>query len=167
LFIGSDHYPNREAAQYICDLEAQLGPKLGVQFVIVGDAGRGICSSQHLRVTGFVDDVTDYLMAADIALNPLTNGSGTSLKAVENLACGLPTITTEVGIRGLDIVPGRDALVGTRDQFPKLIERLISDLALQHRLTRAGRQLAERKYGWRSLGQHMLAIYQGLPCVSV
>ncbi len=167
LFIGSDHYPNREAAQYIRDVEAQLGPSLNVQFVIVGEAGRGMYNSQHLRVTGFVEDVTDYLMAADIALNPLTSGSGSSLKAVENLACGLPTITTETGFRGLDIVPERDALVGTLDQFPDLINQLVSNPALQDRLARAGRQLVERKYGWGNLGQHMLAIYQGLPCGSV
>jgi glycosyltransferase involved in cell wall biosynthesis len=160
LFIGSDHYPNKEALHHIQGIGQKLATELNVRFLIVGDVGRNTSDTAYMRVTGFVENVKDYLAAADIALNPLTSGSGTSLKTVEYLACGLPTITTITGIRGLNLVPGRDVLAGDVSEFPQLVAKVLSDQALQKRLTHDGRQAAERNYGWERLGQHMLEIYK-------
>lgn len=160
LFIGSDHYPNKQALHHIRSMGQKLAVELGVQFLIVGDVARGVSSTEYMQVTGFVEDVGDHLAAADIALNPLTSGSGTSLKAVEYLACGLPTITTAMGIRGLNLIPGRDILLGDVNDFPQLIARALSDQALRARLAHNGRQAVERNYGWERLGQRMLEVYQ-------
>jgi glycosyltransferase involved in cell wall biosynthesis len=160
LFVGSDHYPNKEALGYIRRWQAQLGPELDVQFVVVGTVGRGVQSTEYMRIEGFVEDVTDYFIAADIALNPLVSGSGTSLKGVEYLACGLPTITTMTGIRGLEFVAGRDILLGDLSDFPQLIARLSSDPALQAKLACNGRRAVEQIYGWERLGQCMLEVYE-------
>jgi glycosyltransferase involved in cell wall biosynthesis len=160
LFVGSDHYPNKQALRYILRWQAQLGRDLGVQFVVVGHVGQGVDSTEHMRITGFVEDARDYFLAADIALNPLTNGSGTSLKAVEYLAYGLPTITTETGVRGLKVAPGHDVLLGDVDEFPQLTARLVSDQSLQADLARSGRQFVERHYGWEQLGKRMLGMYE-------
>ncbi|NLF01783.1 MAG: glycosyltransferase family 4 protein [Anaerolineales bacterium] len=160
LFMGSDHYPNKEALAHIQSWQAELGPKLGIQFVIVGGVGLGVASTDHMRVEGFVPEVTDYLMAADFALNPLTSGSGTSLKMVEYLACGLPTITTQVGSRGLDLKPRREVLQGEVDDFPELITQLVQDRALQSSLARNGRSAAEKQYSWDALGLRMLDVYE-------
>ncbi len=162
LFIGSDHYPNKEALRYIQSMGAKLTDDLGVQFVIVGDVGRGTNSTDYMQVTGFVEDVADYLAAADIALNPLTSGSGTSLKIVEYLACGLPTITTAMGMRGLDLMPGRDVLSGEVNDFPHLIARLLSNQALRTELSHNGRETVEQNYSWERLGERMLDVYREL-----
>jgi glycosyltransferase involved in cell wall biosynthesis len=160
LFIGSDHYPNKEALGYIRSWQSQLGPKLGIQFIVVGTVGLGTRSTEHMLITGFVEDVADYLKAADIALNPLVSGSGTSLKAVEYLACGLPTITTPLGIRGLELADNRDVLIGNPSDFPQLIIDLLTNPALQTKLTHNGRQAVERNYDWERLGQRMLEVYE-------
>ena len=159
LFTGSDHYPNKEALRYIQHWQAQLGPELGVQFVIVGGVGRGVSSTATMRVAGFVEDVSDYLAAADIALNPLISGSGTSLKVVEYLACGLPTITTATGIRGLELIPDQDVLLGDISEFPQLIAHLLASQELQPHLAWHGRQTVMQKYSWEHLGQRMLEVY--------
>lgn len=159
LFIGSDHYPNKEALCHLQHIGQSLADESGAQFLIVGDVGRGMSSTPHMRITGFVEDVREYLAAADIALNPLTRGSGTSLKAVEYLACGLPTITTPTGMRGLDLTPERDVLCGEIAEFRGLILRALSDRSLRARLARNGRRTAERLYGWERLGQRMLDVY--------
>ena len=160
LFLGSDHYPNREALGHIERWQAQLGPELGVQFVVVGTVGQGGQSTEYMRVEGFVESVDDYLMAADVALNPLTSGSGTSLKVVEYLACSLPTITTSTGVRGLEFVPGRDVLLGDVSDFPGLIRQVLSDQGLGTMLSRNGRRTVEQKYGWERLGNQMLGVYE-------
>jgi glycosyltransferase involved in cell wall biosynthesis len=58
----------------------------------------------HVRVVrlGFVDDLNSVLAAADIALNPVSMGSGSSVKLADYLAAGLPVISTPVGMRGFE-----------------------------------------------------------------
>ena len=160
LFTGSDHFPNKEALALIRQWQAALGPKLGVQFLVVGGVGQGVKSTGWMRVEGYVADVKDYLGAADIALNPLLSGSGTSLKIVEYLACGLPAITTGVGMRGLELVPERDVLCGPPEQFPALIEALVNDEALRLRLAENGRQAVVERYSWDTLGARMFDVYE-------
>jgi glycosyltransferase involved in cell wall biosynthesis len=168
LFVGSDHYPNREALTHVQNWQAQLGPELGVQFVVVGSVGHGLRSTEHMRVEGFVEKVDDYMAVADIALNPLKSGSGTSLKAVEYLACGLPTITTEIGMRGLEFEPGRDVMFGRIEDFPNLIIQLLSDKDLRLSLSCSGRKAVERNYGWETLAERMLEVYEKVgQCASV
>ncbi len=160
LFIGSDHYPNKEALGHIQHWQSQLGPKLDVQFVVVGGVGRGVASTEYMRVEGYVENVVDYLMGADITVNPLENGSGTSLKAVEFLACGLPTITTAMGMRGLELEPGRDILLGDIADFPQLIAQLVADEALQKRLSHNAHKVVAQKYSWETLAVRMIDVYE-------
>jgi glycosyltransferase involved in cell wall biosynthesis len=129
-------------------------------FLIVGTAGLGLQSTPNMRVAGFVPDISDYLLAADIALNPISQGSGTSLKVVEYLACGLPTVSTSVGIRGLNLRPGEDILVGDLKDFPQTITTLVEDQRLREKLSKNGRRVVEENYSWEKLGESMLEIYQ-------
>ena len=50
----------------------------------------------HVTLTGASDNVAEYLKASDIFVLP-SEHEGFSLSLVEALACGLPTIATEVG----------------------------------------------------------------------
>src|SRR5439155_1549071 len=75
----------------------------GWTFLVVGSVGRPADSAGRVRVTGAVDDVLPFLRAADVALNPMTEGGGVNLKVPEYLAMGLPVVTTRFGMRGLDI----------------------------------------------------------------
>jgi glycosyltransferase involved in cell wall biosynthesis len=160
LFIGSDHYPNKEALKHIQKWQAQPANERHLLFLIVGTAGLGLQSTPNMRVAGFVPDISDYLLAADIALNPVSQGSGTSLKVVEYLACGLPTVSTPVGIRGLNLRPGEDVLVGDLEDFPQTITRLLEELPLREKLSKNGRRVVEENYSWEKLGESMLEIYQ-------
>jgi glycosyltransferase involved in cell wall biosynthesis len=163
LFMGSDHYPNKEALSYIQRWQRNNKSRFNSQFLVVGTVSRGIPSTPHMRIEGHVPDVSDYLRAADIAINPITTGSGTSLKVVEYLACGLPTISTDLGIRGLDLVPGWDILIGEIPEFPELIIRLLQDPSLQKKLALNGRRTVEQRYGWDQLGGLMQNVYNNLP----
>lgn len=162
LFMGSDHYPNKEALSNIqCWRLANLDG-IYPQILVIGTVSRDLLNTRQLRIDGYIHDISDYLQAADIAINPISSGSGTSLKVVEYLACGLPTISTDIGIRGLDLEPGRDLLVGEINEFPGLIDRLLSDISLQRKLALNGRRTVEKKYSWEILGERMQQIYNRL-----
>jgi glycosyltransferase involved in cell wall biosynthesis len=157
LFVGSEHYPNREALDIIQSWPSKTGDK--VHFVIVGSVGAGRPSTPMMTITGFVKDIKDYLDAADIAINPLISGSGTSLKIVEYLACGIPTVTTPLGMRGLCFIPGRDLLICAVEEFPERIVSLSTDENLKKMLCQSGRRSVEAQYGWQSLSNKMIDVY--------
>jgi glycosyltransferase involved in cell wall biosynthesis len=151
VFVGSSGYANVEAAEI---LEEQAGNlrSLGVQMIVAGRVGIGRQPLPGLTWVGEVEDVAPWLRAADIALCPLEQGSGTSLKVVEYLAAGLPLVSTAVGVRGLGIQDGQQALIVAADEFPTAVRRLIEDAGLRERLSQAAREHVVAGFSWSAAG---------------
>jgi glycosyltransferase involved in cell wall biosynthesis len=106
-----------------------------------------------VEVLGFVDDLPAFLAEADAAVVPLWAGSGVKLKSVTFLAAGLPLVSTSVGVEGMGVVDGRDALV--RDDPEALADGLravLGDPDLAGRLGAAGRDLVARELSWPVMG---------------
>ncbi|MFX0135427.1 MAG: glycosyltransferase family 4 protein [Candidatus Hodarchaeota archaeon] len=158
LFIGGDHYPNKEALKFIKSIYAK---KMNdVTFLIIGSIGKKSESSKNLIFTGLVDDITPYIMATDVAINPLISGSGASLKMIEYLSYGLPIVSSKVGARGLDIINGTHALIAEIEDFPEHIRQVLDDDNLSARLTANARQLAEKMYDSKIVEQNVMGIYE-------
>lgn len=98
LFVGSDHPPNRIAAQRCHDL-ADTRPDLHI--VIAGTVRTEGGSATELGSFAAVDLRRLHNMA-DVVLNPIEEGSGTSLKLIDPLSLGIPVVSTRIGARGLD-----------------------------------------------------------------
>jgi glycosyltransferase involved in cell wall biosynthesis len=161
-FIGSGHPANIEATEYII---SNIAPKLiNCEFLIVGDVGKGIkkINSKNVRLMGFVDEEMKktILMATDIALNPMFHGSGTNLKMLEYLAAGLPTISSPVGARGIEIKDYKNVIIGW--DFAEKIEELFAHDELRKNLARNGRKLVEERYNWKKIAKGINEIYKGL-----
>ncbi len=158
LFVGSFHPPNIDAVEALIATVAPRVPEAVV--MIVGNVTRAIAPARvppNTICLGRVSDPAKALLlgATDVALNPMSSGSGTNLKMIEYLAAGLPVVTTPVGARGLDVVGGEHALVAALDEFPAAIARLLGDGALRATLRIGGRRLAEERYDWRAIAEDM------------
>jgi len=151
MFVGSAGYANRNALDAL-ERRAAAYEAAGVDVVVVGRVGIGRTPIPGIRYVGEVDDVAVWLRAADIALAPLLDGSGTSLKSVEYLAAGLPVVATPIGVRGLGVHHGTDALVGTIDEVPAITAELARDPELRAALGLAARERAETHFSWRVIG---------------
>lgn len=106
LFVGSDYGPNRKAYQFLRDFAGQNSEFLkahGLLFLVAGSVVRLPTRDALMITTGFVESVTPYFHAADMAINPVVDGSGTNVKIFEYLASHLPLISTFFGVRGLDL----------------------------------------------------------------
>jgi glycosyltransferase involved in cell wall biosynthesis len=158
LFTGVMNYaPNEDAALYLIDEILPL-LKRGAPDVKIYIAGRSPTAAllergeQHpeVIVTGFVDDMRDYLEKAAIFVSPLRYASGMQNKLQEALAMELPIITTSVAAAGLRI-DGQDAPLYVGDGAEAFAQRTLELLERpdeQTRLATAGRQFAERYFDW-------------------
>ncbi|QCO07156.1 glycosyltransferase family 4 protein [Azospirillum argentinense] len=170
VFIGSDHRPNVDAARFLC---TDVLPALpGMSLWVIG----GVCAAldefadqPRLKRFGTVDqdEKTRLLRRADIALNPVSMGSGSSLKASEYMAHGLPTVSTPTGVRGFDVADRRHVIIAPLEGFVKAIRDLMSDPALRQSLGEAAHRHAAQTLGWDVQANALRAVVRATAVKSV
>ncbi len=85
-----------------------------------------------------------YRVAA-LAVIPLPEGTGASLKTLEAMAAGLPVLGTAVAFRGLPVTTGIEAVVeDDLAAWPRLLPALLANPGALARLARDGQAMAER-----------------------
>jgi len=157
IFVGSGHPPNVEAARHIVEKLAPEHPD--VLFMILGGACWPLKSllarlarPRPSNVLFFFEQgettKNRLLDMADIALNPLTKGSGVSLKALDYLAAGTAVVTTEIGMRGVKAENGVHAVICPLEEFSREIARLAGNPEVCHQMGEHGRRLAREVYDW-------------------
>jgi glycosyltransferase involved in cell wall biosynthesis len=151
VFVGSAGYANRRALE-VLERQSRAYEEAGILLVVVGRVGLQRQRVPGIIYAGEVTDVSDWVRAADIGLCPLLDGSGTSLKSVEYLAAGVAVLSSPIGIRGLGITNGDEAVFGDVDSLPSIAATLARDPGERDRLGRAARALAETRFSWQSIG---------------
>lgn len=153
LFVGGRAHHNRKAAQFLRnELMPQLGPK--ARLIIAGECcRRGSNAPGNIHALGYVEDLRPFYAAADIGLNPVTEGSGSNLKVIDYLAAGLPVVTTGIGMRGYDELNHRIYVAGLNG-----FAAAINAVDLAARTTGPGLD----NLTWSSLGQRLYRTYAGL-----
>lgn len=155
-FIGRmDYYPNEQAVSYFCH---QVLPLIrqqvaNAEFVIVGAAPSNavleLAQLPGVTVTGFVDDVRDYVRKSAVMVAPLSIARGTQNKILEAMALGVPVITSPLGARGIDGEAGVDFKVATdTQQYCDQVVAIMNDRQLREQYALAGRTRIERNYSW-------------------
>lgn len=165
IFVGNMEYlPNQEAVQKIA---LEIAPKVqkdigNTKFLIVGRIAAKM-ESPHLTFSGVVENVAELLNASDIAIAPLLHGSGTRLKILEYFSCGLPVVSTTVGVEGLDVKSQVNVLIeDDMNEFAVKVTKLLKDRALSMRLGKAARELVLNKYDWKNIAGKLNMLYHNL-----
>jgi len=128
-----------------------------VTFAVVGSAGlyfQGRSVPPNVCLAGVVDEAEKqvFLAAADLAINPMSSGTGSNLKMLDYFAAGVPVLSTGFGARGIDAEPGVHYLgTSIEDFLPGLVQALM-DPAQGAALTEAANRLARERYSWRAIG---------------
>jgi glycosyltransferase involved in cell wall biosynthesis len=160
IFTGvMDYAPNEDAALYLIDhILPLLRPVVpGLQILIAGRdptpalRKRG---EQHpeVVVTGFVEDMRDYLEKATLFVAPLRYGAGMQNKIQEALAMQVPVVTTPIVADGLRTATGNGAPLCVADgppAFANAIVSLLTQEAERARMAQAGRRFAEEHFVWQ------------------
>ena len=122
--------------------------------LLVGNGPPGqkkVCTRiSNCRVTGFVDNVQDYMKAMDIFVMPSLTET-TSLATLEAMASGLPVISTRIGFMQSYITTGYNGTFFPRNNSMSLagkIDKLLKGKELRFRLGRNARKTVAYSFSW-------------------
>jgi len=161
LFVGALSWPpNVEALRYLVE---QILPVIRLEFpaATLTVAGRGpvpddvrsLLAQPNVDVHESPLSLADYYSRAGIAVAPLERGGGTSIKVLEGLAYGLPTVATPAAVRGLALEHEKQLLVASSPrEFAAACIRLLNHPAEAQALGEAGRREVTRRYSWQAAG---------------
>ena len=101
-----------------------------IKFVVIGNKPPD-CLKQYANdrviITGFVDDVKPYFACAVCLAAPLILGAGIKVKILEAFSSGLPVLTNEIGIEGIQAKDGEEYyFCKTADDYANIIKYLLS-----------------------------------------
>jgi polysaccharide biosynthesis protein PslH len=105
-------------------------------------------------VTGFVEDVREYLMTSNIFIAPMIKGTGIKTKVLEAMAMAKPVVSTTPGVLGIN---GQDRfhyfIADNPKDFSQCIITLLGDKQLCREIGMNARKLMENNYSWERITQ--------------
>lgn len=116
--------------------------------------------NDYIHVTGFVENVDEFLQNAQVAVFPLTLGAGIKLKVLRSLALGVPVITSSVGAEGIDEKGEVLIIAETDDEYKNNIMKLLRNSKGCQDLSLKGRSFISEKFGWSKSEMVLLNAYK-------
>ncbi len=167
VFVGDMGFPpNVDAARFLADailprLRARVAD---VRITLVGrdpaPEVRALARDPAITVTGAVPDVRPYLARAAVVAIPIRGGSGVRNKTLEAMAMGRAIVTTSMGVEGLEVATGREAVVTDEaEAFARAVAGLLADPARRRAMGEAARARVLAGYGWDASARRLEAAY--------
>jgi glycosyltransferase involved in cell wall biosynthesis len=129
MFIGGFVHPPNEDG--VCWFVQEILPKIAreipdIRFYIIGSYPtkkvKGL-ASEHVIVTGYVQDVSHYFQSSRVCVAPIRYGAGVKGKIIHSMSYGLPVVTTTIGAEGLGLESGTHAFIA--DSVEAFAERIL------------------------------------------
>jgi polysaccharide biosynthesis protein PslH len=155
VFTGAmDYWPNVDAVQWFARdvLPLLLRTRPGLRFYVVGrnpTAAVQALASDHVVVTGTVDDVRPWLQHAAVAVAPLRLARGIQNKVLEAMAMGRPVVASTACAGPIGACEADGLLTaGDAAGLAAQVLRLLSDAALAARTGDAARRHVLQGFSW-------------------
>lgn len=160
---------NQEATEILIN---SIWPKIKKHFpnAIIWIVGRKIpewvkelAKKGQIEVTENIPDARDAYGSATIMVAPIRGAGGTRLKILEAMAAGLPVVSTRVGVAGLGLTDGKNALIA--DSFNEIADKAVSllkDSKLTNKIGEAGKEHVKSHFDWKSVVKLHDPIYKEL-----
>jgi len=164
-YHGTYKYPpNLEAMQLMADriLPAIRERGLAVKLIAIGSHPPRRSPDPDILFTGSVESVAPWLLAADLAVVPLTSGGGTRLKVLDYFAARVPVVSTSKGVEGLPVRNGEEFVLAEQpEEFAAAIERLLARPQEARAIGDRGRAFVEQ-LDWLAIARRHAALLDSL-----
>lgn len=154
---------NYVAAMRLVEIASRVKDKIPqLQVYIVGnqppEALRAM-ENEYVHVTGFVENVDEYLERAQLAVFPLTLGAGIKFKILRSLSLGTPVITGTVGAEGIDEEGQVIILAETNEEYEKQIICYLNQNEQREVKERESREFIREHFGWHTSERILMDVY--------
>jgi len=158
VFTGvMDYWPNVEGVTWFTEdvLPLIRAAVPEVRFYIVGSrpnaAVQQLARHPGVTVTGFVQDVRDYVARAAVCVVPLRIARGIQNKVLEAMAMARPVVSTSEAFEGIQAKAGSDIVVARGAQeFATSVLELLSNRPAAEEIGVRARACVEKNYAWSS-----------------
>ena len=100
-----------------------------------------------IEVLGEIKSASEFFKRSGIMTIPIHSGSGMRVKAIEGMSAGLPTVSTTIGVCGLDLAHGKHALIAdSAQEFSDAIIHLLRDKELANKIAVSGKNHIQKKF---------------------
>ena len=152
VFTGQmDYRPNIDAVTWFArDILPLVRQRRAAQFAIVGRApppSVQALASDHVIVTGAVDDVRGWVAAADVCVAPLKLARGIQNKVLEAMAMARPVVGSTAAAEGIDHAD-TIRVAGSTQAFADQVLALLEAPQTATRLGNAAQAQVIARYGW-------------------
>jgi len=159
IFIGNMRTEqNSDACRYFA---LDILPKIrsiypNIRFKIIGMTTekfvREFSKYEGVDIVGAVDTVCNSAKNAFVAVCPLRLGAGIQNKILEYMALGIPTITTYLGLEGINAKIGSEIIVAdTTESFKDAVLEIYNNRELGRQIGLAGRRFVKENHNWENL----------------
>lgn len=153
IFTGNmGYHPNIQACKFLVNEIMPILKKKNIRVCLAGtNPSREVTNlkSANVIVTGYVEDIREYLAKSKIFVAPLFSGSGLQNKLLESMAMGLPAVTTPLANTALNAQPDKEIFVcPDKKSFAEKIDMLLLNPALAKQAGEAGKAFIKKNYNW-------------------
>lgn len=158
-FLGNmDAVQNQSTLKYICE---NIFPKLEGQYelLVIGKCSQEnmeLFSKYHfVKFTGFVDSVLPYVKSSLCMIAPIQYGSGIKIKILDSMRFGVPIITSNIGVEGLEVQNGVELFIANDEDYNQIIFNLKNDLNYRNIIINNAFKYIAKKHSYE-LGEKVL-----------
>lgn len=150
--------PNIEAALWMAQ-ECWPSVRSSIQnatFIIAGNrpesSVKRLEKDPSIRVVGKVPEMSKILQCAQVSVAPMQSGSGMQFKILEAMACGIPVVTSSIGLGDIKAKPGVDLLVSdSPSDFVKSTLLLLKSEELRNKIGDAALRFIKSNHTWDAI----------------
>jgi len=116
---------------------------------------------EKIEITENIPDARDAYGASSIMVAPIKGAGGTRLKILEAMAMGLPVVSTKIGVAGLRVEDGKQALVAdAHDSLAAKAVLLLKKPELAAKIGKAGKAHVKKHFDWKEIVKLHDGIYK-------